>query len=106
MDQALLARLLEVANEGAAGQTAEEEEAASPATRALRKWQKAQNKEEKEDGSKQKFHLISRRDMKLKVAEMVEDQILEQPELEAALASPTFRGTRRKSSPPRLDLNR
>ena len=106
MDQALLARLLEVANEGAAGQTAEEEEAASPATRALRKWQKAQNKEEKQEDSKQKFHLISRRDMKLKVAEMVEDQILEQPELEAALASPTFRGTRRKSSPPRLDLNR
>ena len=105
MDQALLARLLEVANEGAAGQTAEEE-CASPATRALRKWQKAQNKEEKQEDSKQKFHLISRRDMKLKVAEMVEDQILEQPELEAALASPTFRGTRRKSSPPRLDLNR
>ena len=106
MDQALLARLLEVASDGAAGQTAEEEECASPATRALRKWQKSQNKEQKQDGSKQKFHLISRRDMKLKVAEMVEDQILEQPELEAALASPTFRGTRRKSSPPRLDLNR
>ena len=106
MDQALLARLLEVANEGAAGQTAGDEEAASPATRALRKWQKAQNKEEKQEDSKQKFHLISRRDMKLKVAEMVEDQILEQPELEAALASPTFRGTRRKSSPPRLNLNR
>ena len=73
MDQALLARLLEVANEGAAGQTAEEEEAASPATRALRKWQKAQNKEEKQEDSKQKFHLISRRDMKLIVTSATMD---------------------------------